>query len=206
VVVATSNDESAPHGHCNIRSVTGPVNQSVELQAQTYEGTKELENDTNNVATDGSRPPITPLPNDPSGSLETKKKNDRTRFKVPNDSSGSLETKKNNDRIRFKQRKIRKMIPLLELFKDEKFPKYYVLTFPGVDIETKLDVMTVDTELTEKIGKTQKISKLNKSSLLIEVKSEAQGKKLILIKKLAENTFTAELHRTLNTVKGTVVS
>jgi len=206
VVVAASNDESAPHGHCNIRGVIGPVNQPVELQAQIYEGTNELENDTNNVATDGSRPPITPLPNDPSGSLETKKKNDRTRFKVPNDSSGSLETKKNNDRIRFKQRKIRKMIPLLELFKDEKFPKYYVLTFPGVDIETKLDVMTVDTELTEKIGKTQKISKLNKSSLLIEVKSEAQGKKLILIKKLAENTFTAELHRTLNTVKGTVVS
>ena len=184
VVVVSSNDDPAPHGHCNIRSVIGPVNQSVDVQAQNYEGQKP-ENDTNNAATDGSRPPITPLPNDPSGSLETKKKNDRTRFK---------------------ERKIKKMIPLLELFKDEKFPKYYVLTFPDVDIGTKLNVITVDTELTEKIGKAQKISKLNKSSLLIEVKSEAQGKKLTLIKKLAEITVTAELHRTLNTVKGTVVS
>jgi len=183
-VIASSNDDSAPHGHCNIRSVSGPVNQLVETQAHNYEG-QVLENDTNNAATDGSRPPITPLPNDPSGSLETKKKNDRTRFK---------------------ERKIKKMIPLLELFKDEKFPKYYVLTFPDVDIGTKLNVITVDTELTAKIGKAQKISKLNKSSLLIEVKSDAQGKKLTLIKKLAEITVTAELHRTLNTVKGTVVS
>ena len=62
------------------RSVSGSVNQLVETQAHNYEG-QVLENDTNNAATDGSRPPITPLPNDPSGSLETKKKNDRTRFK-----------------------------------------------------------------------------------------------------------------------------
>merc|ERR1739838_1125319 len=96
----------------------------------------------------GSRPSTTSLPNHPAGSLENKKKNDRTRFK---------------------ERKINKMIPLFELFKDEKYPKSYVLNFPGVDFGTKMDVITVDTELTERIGKTQKISKL------IEVKSEAQG-------------------------------
>jgi len=122
-----------------------------------------LENDTNNATTYGSWPPITPLPNDPSGSLETRKENDRTRYK---------------------ERKINKMIPLLELFKDEKYPKYYVLTFPDIDIGTKLDVITVDTELTVKIGKAQKITKLKKNSLLIEVKSDAQGKKLKLIKRL----------------------
>ena len=144
-MIASSNDDSAPHGLCNIRSVSGPVNQLVQTQAHTNEG-QVLENDTNNATTDGSRPPITPLPNDPSGSLETKKKNDRTRFK---------------------ERKIKKMIPLLELFKDEKFPRYYVLTFPDVDIGTKLNVITVDTELTAKIGKAQKITKLSKSSLLI---------------------------------------
>ena len=98
------------------------------------------------------------------------------------------------------------MFHLFELFKDEKYPKYYVLNFPSVDFGTGMDVITVDTELTEMIGKTQKITKLNKSSLLVEVKSEAQGKKLKLIKKLAEINVTAELHRTLNTVKGTVVS
>ena len=58
----------------------------------------------------------------------------------------------------------------------------------------------------EKIGKTKKTSKLNKSSLLIEVKSEAQGKKLKAIKSLSNITVTTELHRTLNIVKGTVLS
>ena len=65
------------------RSVSGSVNQLVETQAHTNEG-QVLEKDTNNATTDGSRRPNTPFPKDSSGSLETKKKNDRTRFKEEN--------------------------------------------------------------------------------------------------------------------------
>ena len=60
--------------------VLADLYQLVDTQACTNEG-QVLENDTDNAATDGSRPPITPLPKYPSGSLETKMENERIRFR-----------------------------------------------------------------------------------------------------------------------------
>ena len=50
--------------------------------------------------------------------------------------------------LRNNERKIKQLLTVNDLFKDEiKFPTYYVLTFPGLDIETKLNVIAADAEI-----------------------------------------------------------
>ena len=56
--------------------------------------------------------------------------------------------RKRRNGLRNKERKIKQLLTVNDLFKDEiKFPTYYVLTFPGLDIETKLNVIAADAEL-----------------------------------------------------------
>lgn len=108
---------------------------------------------------------------------------------------------------RIKEQKIKQLLPLQDLFVDEqKFPPYYVLNFPGIDIDSQLNVIAADSEIKLKIGKPKKICKLNKNALLIQVLSEEQGKKLSKLTSVANQLVTSQLHRTLNTTKGTVVS
>ena len=55
------------------------------------------------------------------------------------------------------------MLTVNDLFKDEiKFPTYYVLTFPGLDIETKLNVIAADAEIKFKIGQLTKLVNLTR--------------------------------------------
>ena len=115
-------------------------------------------------------------------------------------------TRSVQNRNRAKERRIKKLVPIYELFKDEKFSRYYVINFPDIDIRSELNVISVDSDLNAKIGKPQKITKLNKTSLLIQVKSEAQGKKVKQITSLAGIPVTCDLHRSLNQTKGTVLS
>ena len=64
--------------------------------------------------------------------------------------------------LRNKERKIKQLLNVNDLFKDEiKFPTCYVLTFPGLDIEAKLNVIAADAEIKSKIGQVHIISKLN---------------------------------------------
>ena len=66
--------------------------------------------------------------------------------------------------------KIKQLLTVNDLFKDEiKFPTYYVITFPGLDIETKLNGIAADAEIKSKIRQVHKISKLNKNALLIQI-------------------------------------
>ena len=106
-----------------------------------------------------------------------------------------------------KERKIKRLIRLENIFeKDSKFPSYYVLSFPGTYIDSEINVIIVDTEIKQKIVIPKKMTKLNKSALLVQVSSERQGNALSNINKVAEHPVTVQLHRTLNVVKGTVYS
>ena len=83
------------------------------------------------------------------------------------------------------------MLTVNDLFKDEiKFPIYYVLTFPVLDIETKLNVIEADAEIKSKIGQVHKISNLNKNALLIQILSENRGRKLMRITSIANQPVT----------------
>ena len=103
-------------------------------------------------------------------------------------------------------RKIKNLLRTEDLFRVDKFPTYYVLTFPGTDIRTELNVIAVDSEIRTKIGNPKKITKLNKNSLLIQISNEKQGKILKELKTIIKHPVTCEPHRSLNTVKGTVKS
>lgn len=112
-----------------------------------------------------------------------------------------------NARRRIKERKIKQLLSLEDLFRDErKYPVYYVITFPGVEIDSEINVISADREIKGKIGEYRKATKLNKDSLLIEVCSEQQAKALMRVKSVGNKTVTVQPHRTMNTVKGTVLS
>ena len=86
------------------------------------------------------------------------------------------------------------------------FNTHFVLTIPGVNIETELNCIKANKILTETIGHPKKISKMNRNSLLIVVTSKSQGDKLQTIRELCNNTITIQPHRTLNSIRGTVLS
>ena len=115
--------------------------------------------------------------------------------------------KAKNIRNRIKQRKIRRLMTLEDTFnKREKFVRYFVMTFPGTLIDNELNVIAVDKELKESMGKARKISKLSKNSILIEVCNAAQGATLAEIKAIAGHPVVVEAHKTMNITKGTVYS
>ena len=90
-----------------------------------------------------------------------------------------------------KERKYKQLLTVNDLFNDEiKFPIYYVLTFPVLDIETKLNVIEADAEIKSKIGQVHKISKLNKYAILIQIISENRGRKLMQITSIANQPVT----------------
>ena len=108
---------------------------------------------------------------------------------------------------RIKDRKIRKLIPLEEIFKTErKYSTYYVINFPSVDIDSQLNVIATDKGIKTKIGNPQKITKMSKSVLLIQIASENQANLLKQINIIAQQPVTVEQHRTMNHSKGTVDS
>ena len=96
---------------------------------------------------------------------------------------------------------------LEDLFMDEnKFPIYFVVKFPRMEIDRELNVIATDNEIKKKIGQPSKISKLCRDTLLIDVNSEEHGNKLSAIKLIAGNPAVVEPHRSMNQVKGTVYS
>ena len=106
-----------------------------------------------------------------------------------------------------KERTIKRMLLLDDIFEPETpYPKFQIMTFPGIDINTDLNVILADIEIKEKIGKAKKISKLNKKSLLIEVASKNQLEKLKAITTIAEQPVTIEDHKTMNFRKGLIFS
>ena len=85
-------------------------------------------------------------------------------------------------------------------------PTHFVLSFPGIDIESELNIIKANNDLIKKIGKPRKITKMNKSSLLIIIDDSDQANKMQNINEIASQPIVIEPHRTLNSIKGTVYS
>ena len=81
-----------------------------------------------------------------------------------------------------------------------------MVTCPGIEIDTKVNVIAVDRKKLEPPTPQKKINKLSKNSLLLEICSENQGNKLIKVKTLNNNTVVTEVHKTINVTKDTVYS
>lgn len=122
--------------------------------------------------------------------------------------SSETERKKEQFRRRkMKERRIKKLMTLEEIFEDQpKYPIYYVVKIPGIDIESELNVIAADNDIKKQIGQPRKISKMSKNALLIEVANETQSKTIIKIEKIDKNPVIVETHKALNQVKGTVYS
>ena len=108
---------------------------------------------------------------------------------------------------RLKEKRIRKLLPLEHLFEQQpKYPKYHVISFPGLDIDHDLNPIAADQDLKTKLGQLAKVSKLNKSSLLVELLSENQLQRLQDLKTVATHPVVTQQHKTMNTVKGEIYS
>lgn len=110
-------------------------------------------------------------------------------------------------RRKTKERRIKRLLTLEEIFEAEPvYPIYHVIKFPGVDIESELNVIAADADIKKQIGQAKKISKINKNTLLVEIANEAQYDKLRNIKTIDKNPVVIEEHKSLNQVKGTIYS
>ena len=121
-----------------------------------------------------------------------------------------FQSQRNNTKITQKRNKNRRVKQLLLIEQNTRrepnFAKFYIVKFPRLDIETKLNVIATDREIKNKIGIPKKISKLNRDSLLIEVKTNSQGKKLMEMKYITGFEVTVNEHKTMNQCKGTLYS
>ena len=86
------------------------------------------------------------------------------------------------------------------------FTKFFKLTFPRTDIETDLNVIAIDKDIKKKIGNPEKIKRLSKDTLQIEVKTKEQGEKLLTIKEIATENVLIQPHDAMNKIKGTLYS
>ena len=138
----------------------------------------------------------------PSSSLATLQPyEDNQVFSVANNK------KKNNRQRKNKQTKIKRLLLISNSNQQNvHFTKYYSVKFPRLDLDAKLNVIATDKDLKAKIGNPAKIKKQSKDTLLIEVKSDAQGSKLKSITALHDQPVEVAEHKSLNTCKGTVYS
>ena len=80
-----------------------------------------------------------------------------------------------------------------EIFKTEPiYPTYYVINFPGVDIETQLNVIATDKEIKTKIGNLKKITKMSTSAFLIQIANENQASLIKRINIITQQPVTVE--------------
>ena len=89
------------------------------------------------------------------------------------------------------------------------FEKFYVLKVPRADLSRDVDIVNLEKQLETQLGvrgadvEAPKIRRANKSSMMVEVMSETQGRKLQGVKELVNRTVIVEKHKTMNYVKGT---
>ena len=110
-------------------------------------------------------------------------------------------------RKRRDERVIKQLTTMQELMGEQPyFIKIFNIRFPGININTDLNVIQADNDLKQYVGHPKRVIKAGKSALQIEVRSKAQAENLKKIKKLAGFNVVIESHRTLNQVKGVVRS
>ena len=120
--------------------------------------------------------------------------------------NSNIRINRNNQRQR-QQRKLRAAIKAQEnQTPAQSFPKYFLVKFPGTDLDTGIDVLAVDRDLKNKIGTPDEIKKHNRDTLLVKVKSRHQGNSLSNLEKLASYDVSVSENRLMNQSRGTVYS
>lgn len=106
-----------------------------------------------------------------------------------------------------KQRRVRQILSTDRRFDDQHhFPKFFSMKFPRMEIDSSLNVIATDADIKKQIGMPNSIKKQNRDTLLIEVKSEEQGKKLAAIKVIDRHEVYVQEHSSMNQSKGTLYS
>ena len=106
---------------------------------------------------------------------------------------------------RLKQRRITQIL-FDQSNQEPRFPKFFSMKFPRLEIDTKINVIATDLDIKRQIGFPKTIKKQNRDTLLIEVKSAEQGKKLLATKNIAGEEVHVQEHVTMNQSKGTLYS
>jgi len=110
-------------------------------------------------------------------------------------------------RRRIKEQKIKQLMSIEELFEEDySYPSYYVIKFPGVYIDSELNVIAADREIRQKVGVLKQMKKMDKSSILVQINHISQTEKILNLKMIDGKETIVEAHRTLNYSKGTVYS
>ena len=120
--------------------------------------------------------------------------------------NSNINFRKNNQRQRH-QRKLRAAIRAQEQqSSNSPFPKYFLIKFPGLDLDSSIDVLGVDSDLKKAIGIPEEIKKHSNNTLSIKVKSLKQGDSLRAINKLAAYEVDITENKQMNQSRGTVYS
>ena len=86
------------------------------------------------------------------------------------------------------------------------YSKVYNIKFPGLDINSELNVIEADMDIKRQVGKLGKITKAGKNTLFVETISASQSEKLMNVKTIAKQVVMIEEHKHYNKVKGVVPS
>ena len=126
-----------------------------------------------------------------------------TRIKVINEWKivNRQNTRKRNMRL------IKKYLTIDDIFKkEEHFDSHFIVSFPGINISTDLDIIRTSDEIKQTIGKPKRMIRSGKSALLIETFDGRQSDKLTKMSQIAGHIVKIEKHKHYNTVKGVVRS
>lgn len=91
-------------------------------------------------------------------------------------------------------------------FNSQHFPSYYNIIFPGIDLNKDVNGNSVEREITQKIGPTKKISKVNRNTLLVQITSSKQITSIQQLKTVANHPITTSLDPHLSFAKAIVQS
>ena len=79
------------------------------------------------------------------------------------------------------------------LFENEtKYHAYFVLKFPGIDIDSNFNEIVADGDIKNQIGRAKKITKLSRDALLMITNSSGQSKKMTDIKTIEFTPVTVQ--------------
>jgi len=85
-------------------------------------------------------------------------------------------------RRRIKER-IKQFMLIEELFEEDySYPSYYVIKFPGVYIDSELNVIATDNEIRQKVGILKQMQNMDKSSILVQINNKFQIEKIPSLK------------------------
>ena len=169
----------------DLETNTRTLSHEQHIEQEKPHGSEEMESQ--------NLPPLTPR----NAEASANKNKSNNEWKIVNRQN----TRKRNMRL------IKKYLTIDDIFKkEEHFDSHFIVSFPGINISTDLDIIRTSDEIKQTIGKPKRMIRSGKSALLIETFDGRQSDKLTKISQIAGHTVKIEKHKHYNTVKGVVRS